>query len=54
VVPLPRPPRPKPPPRCAAPAGLTAGRWSSPLAELNKAGILTDEGLATQKARILG
>ena len=40
----------------AAPAGLTgeAMEQLKKLAELHKAGILTDEEFATQKARILG
>jgi len=40
----------------AAPAGLSgeAMEQLKKLAELNKAGILTDEEFATQKARILG
>jgi hypothetical protein len=43
-------------PAAAAPAGLTneAMEQLKKLAELNKAGILTDEEFATQKARILG
>jgi len=50
-----------PPPEAAAPAaappaGLSAEAMEQlkKLAELNKAGILTDEEFATQKARILG
>lgn len=43
-------------PAAAAPAGLSneAMEQLKKLAELNKAGILTDEEFATQKARILG
>ena len=46
----------EPPSAAAAPAGLTSEAMEQlkKLAELNKAGILTDEEFATQKARILG
>lgn len=44
------------PAEAAPPAGLSAGAMEQlqKLAELHKAGILTDDEFATQKARILG